>query len=131
MAIVFQFPAPAGLPHQALNKKTPGGIQKRKRGTQAQDTRKFMLAKIHIAKNQTGTSEAEYRAALEGRYGVASAGDLNLKQMHDFLLFFSKGIINVLITSPESVLYIISKSKSLKLILSILYYKSSVIIKFH
>ena len=67
-------------------------IVKQKRGTQAQDTRKFMLAKIHIAKNQTGTSEEEYRAALKGRYGVSSAGDLNLNQLHDFLAFFSNSL---------------------------------------
>jgi hypothetical protein len=49
-----------------------------------------MLAKIHIAKKQLGMEDADYRAMLDGRYGVDSAGKLDIKQLDDLLRFLSR-----------------------------------------
>lgn len=57
------------------------------RGTERQERRKAMLAKVHIARNQQAMSEDDYRAMLDARYGVASARDLTGKQLHDLLLY--------------------------------------------
>ncbi len=52
--------------------------------------RQGMLAKIHIAKKQLGLSDPDYRAMLDGRYGVDSAGKLDIKQLDDLLRFLSR-----------------------------------------
>lgn len=45
-------------------------------------------AKIHIAKKETGLSDADYRALLEGRFGVSSAKELTDNQVGELLGFF-------------------------------------------
>ena len=49
----------------------------RKRGTVTEEMRKSLLAKIHVAKKQLGLSDDEYRAMLEGNFGVSSAAHLD------------------------------------------------------
>ncbi len=56
----------------------------------ADSRRQGMLAKIHIAKKQLGMEDADYRAMLDGRYGVDSAGKLDIKQLDDLLRFLSR-----------------------------------------
>lgn len=60
------------------------------RGTERQERRKAMLAKVHIARNQQGMSEDDYRAMLDARYSVTSARDLTDKQLHDLLLYMQQ-----------------------------------------
>lgn len=49
----------------------------RKRGTVTEEMRKSLLAKIHVAKKQLGLTDSEYRAMLEGNFGVTSAAHLD------------------------------------------------------
>lgn len=60
------------------------------RGTERQERRKAMLAKVHIARNQQGMSEDDYRAMLDARYSVTSARDLTDRQLHDLLLYMQQ-----------------------------------------
>ncbi len=60
------------------------------RGTERQERRKAMLAKVHIARNQQAMSEDDYRAMLDARYSVTSARDLTDKQLHDLLLYMQQ-----------------------------------------
>ena len=53
--------------------------RKQKRGSLAQEQRKSLLAKIHVAKKQLGLDDAEYRAMLEGNFGVNSASLLDMQ----------------------------------------------------
>lgn len=73
-------PAPAAKPV----------IKTRKRGTLRDEMRKPMLAKIHIALQQIGISDEEYRGILRERWGVESSKDLSLDGLHDLLLHLSK-----------------------------------------
>jgi hypothetical protein len=86
-ARVIKFPrasAPAPAPK-------PG---RRARGnTQADDQRKAMLAKVHIAKKDLTLALPRfngdtYRFILESSFGVSSAADLSLEQLHALLLHF-------------------------------------------
>lgn len=58
----------------------------RKRGTEAAEQRKALLAKIHVAKKQLGLTEDEYRALLDGHFGAASAADLGLTDLKRLVL---------------------------------------------
>lgn len=60
------------------------------RGTERQERRKAMLAKVHIARNQQAMSEDDYRAMLDARYSVTSARDLTDRQLHDLLLYMQQ-----------------------------------------
>lgn len=60
------------------------------RGTERQERRKAMLAKVHLAKAQRAMSEDEYRTMLSDRYGVDSAADLSDKQLHALLLYLQE-----------------------------------------
>ena len=65
---------PQAAPVQpAPNPRAP----RRKRGTVSEEMRKALLAKIHVAKKQLGLTDAEYRAMLEGNFGVISAAHLD------------------------------------------------------
>lgn len=55
--------------------------RKQKRGSKEQEQRKSLLAKIHVAKKQLGLDDAEYRAMLEGNFGVMSAASLDLHEL--------------------------------------------------
>lgn len=59
---------------------------RRKRGTEAAEQRKALLAKVHIAKTQLGMTEEEYRALLDGHFGAASAADLGLTDLKRLVL---------------------------------------------
>ena len=76
-------PAPVPEPANGCRKPTPAG---RKRGTEAAEQRKALLAKIHVAKKQLGLTEEEYRALLDGHFGAASAGDLGLTDLKRLML---------------------------------------------
>lgn len=58
----------------------------RKRGTEKDEARKSMLAKVHVAKKQLGMKDDEYRAMLNGMFEVESSKDLTPEQMHRFLI---------------------------------------------
>lgn len=77
-------PAPAPAP------KAPRQPAKRERGTVDQEVRKSMLAKIHVAKKQLGLTDEEYRALIDGKYGVDSAGKLDERQLHGLLLALAR-----------------------------------------
>lgn len=68
---------------------------KRKRGsTIADDQRRSMLAKVHMAKADCirrlpGFDDTVYRDILEINFGVSSAADLDNQQLHKLLLFFA------------------------------------------
>lgn len=95
-------PAPATAPEPApplaigavaIRKalSSPDGCRKpvpagRKRGTEAAEQRKALLAKIHVAKKQLGLTEDEYRALLDGHFGAASAADLGLTDLKRLVL---------------------------------------------
>ncbi|MBD5416977.1 MAG: regulatory protein GemA [Desulfovibrio sp.] len=66
---------PQAAPAQAAPKRPPA--PRRKRGTVSEEMRKALLAKIHVAKKQLGLTDAEYRAMLEGNFGVSSAAHLD------------------------------------------------------
>ncbi len=53
------------------------------------DTRRSLLAKVHIAKKDLGLDDAAYRAVL-ARHGVESSKDLDTKGMEKLLLHFEK-----------------------------------------
>ncbi len=53
------------------------------------DTRKSLLAKVHIAKAQLTLGEEEYRAILD-RFGVASSKDLDLAGLEKLLRHMEK-----------------------------------------
>ncbi len=53
------------------------------------DTRKTLLAKIHIAKSQLGLDDAAYRAVL-ATLGVESAKDLSFQDLEKLLHHFEK-----------------------------------------
>lgn len=53
------------------------------------DTRKGLLAKIHIAKAQLGLTDDAYRAVL-AVHGVASSKDLDMRGMEAVLAHFEK-----------------------------------------
>lgn len=55
--------------------------RKQKRGSKGEEQRKSLLAKIHVAKKQLGLDDAEYRAMLEGNFGVMSAASLDLHEL--------------------------------------------------
>lgn len=95
-------PAPATAPEPAPPRaigavairkalSSPDGCRKpvpagRKRGTEAVEQRKALLAKIHVAKKQLGLTEEEYRALLDGHFGAASAADLGLTDLKRLVL---------------------------------------------
>lgn len=95
-------PAPATAPEPApplaigavaIRKalSSPDGCRKpapvrRKRGTEAAEQHKALLAKIHVAKKQLGLTEDEYRALLDGHFGAASAADLGLTDLKRLVL---------------------------------------------
>lgn len=99
MAIIISFstglpvdraaPVPV-LPDPPPAQKTAFVPSCRTRGTVSEESRKAMLAKIHVAKKQLGLKDEEYRAMLDDRYGVDSAGKLEGKQLHDFLLALAR-----------------------------------------
>ncbi|EGW50712.1 hypothetical protein HMPREF1022_02273 [Desulfovibrio sp. 6_1_46AFAA] len=70
-------------PADGCRKPAPAG---RKRGTEAAEQRKVLLAKIHVAKKQLGLTEEEYRALLDGHFGAASAADLGLTDLKRLVL---------------------------------------------
>lgn len=70
-------------PADGRRKPAPAG---RKRGTEAAEQRKALLAKIHVAKKQLGLTEEEYRALLDGHFGAASAADLGLTDLKRLVL---------------------------------------------
>lgn len=59
---------------------------RRKRGTERDEARKAMLAKVHVAKKQLGMKDDEYRAMLDGMFEVESSKDLTHEQLHRLLL---------------------------------------------
>lgn len=65
---------PQAAPAQAAPKSH---APRRKRGTVSEEMRKALLAKIHVAKKQLGLRDDEYRAMLEGNFGVTSAAHLD------------------------------------------------------
>lgn len=87
-AVLFRNTAVNGSDKQArpadgCRKPAPAG---RKRGTEAAEQRKALLAKIHVAKKQLGLTEEEYRALLDGHFGAASAADLGLTDLKRLVL---------------------------------------------
>lgn len=64
-------PATNGAPGRLL------APSRRKRGTVPAEMRKSLLAKIHVAKKQLGLTDDEYRAMLDGNFGVDSAAHLD------------------------------------------------------
>lgn len=52
--------------------------------------RRGLLAKVHIGKKALGMADGDYRAVLDARYGVGSAGDLTLRQLDDLVSYFEK-----------------------------------------
>lgn len=63
---------------------------RRKRGTEADEQRKALLAKVHIAKAQLGMTDAEYLTLLDSYYGVESAGILGLTELKGLVLVMQK-----------------------------------------
>lgn len=59
---------------------------RRKRGTEAHEMRKALLAKVHIAKTQLGMTDGEYATLLESYYNVSSAGVLDLAELKGLVL---------------------------------------------
>ncbi len=53
------------------------------------DTRRSLLAKVHIAKKDLGLDDAAYRAVL-ARHGVESSKDLDVKGMEKLLTHFER-----------------------------------------
>jgi len=49
---------------------------------------KALSQKIHIAKNQLGLSDPEYRAVLEGQFGVSSSTELGSRSLAQLLDYF-------------------------------------------
>ena len=49
------------------------------------DTRRSMLAKVHIAVKVLGMDDGTYRAMLDNLYGVESSAKLSVKQLDDLL----------------------------------------------
>lgn len=86
MAKILTFPKTAATT-QPEGKAAPARYSRK---TEKEERRKHLLAKIHVAKFQMGMKDEEYRAILEGQYGVESAADLELKQMHGLLIYFSR-----------------------------------------
>ncbi|WP_051261730.1 regulatory protein GemA, partial [Desulfovibrio inopinatus] len=54
----------------------------------AANHRQALLAKVHIAKKDLGLADEDYRYLLEERYGVASAGILDGKQLAALVDYF-------------------------------------------
>lgn len=74
-------------PADGCRKPAPAG---RKRGTEAAEQRKALLAKIHIAKTQLGMKDAEYLTLLDSYYGVESACVLGLTELKGLVLVMQK-----------------------------------------
>lgn len=72
--IQFSPPREPAAPVKAAPRRPP---QRRKRGTVSEEMRKALLAKIHVAKKQLGLTDPEYRAMLEGNFGVSTAAALD------------------------------------------------------
>ena len=66
---------PQAAPAQPAPKRP--GPRPRKRGSVSEEMRKALLAKIHVAKKQLALTDDEYRAMLEGNFGVSSAAHLD------------------------------------------------------
>lgn len=63
---------------------------RRKRGTEAHEARKALLAKVHIAKTQLGMTEDEYLTLLDSYYNVTSAGVLGLTELKGLVLVMQR-----------------------------------------
>lgn len=77
---------PAARPESVPAARGKYSPARRKRGTQAEEQRKALLAKIHVAKAQLGLTDAEYRSLLDGHFGAASAADLDLVELKRMVL---------------------------------------------
>lgn len=88
MANILTFPSPkaADMP-QSEAKAAPARYSRK---TEKEERRKHMLAKVHVAKKQLGLKDEEYRAILDGQYGVESAKELSVPQLHGLLIYFSR-----------------------------------------
>lgn len=53
------------------------------------DTRRAMLAKVHIARKQLDIPKEDYCAILEHRFDVSSSGDLTLEQLDQLLAYLT------------------------------------------
>lgn len=74
--IHFSRPQESQAPAAPAAPKRPAP-RPRKRGTVTEEMRKSLLAKIHVAKKQLCLTDDEYRAMLEGNFGVTSAAHLD------------------------------------------------------
>lgn len=63
---------------------------RRKRGTEAHEMRKALLAKVHIAKTQLGMTDGEYLTLLDSYYNVSSAGVLDLAELKGLVLVMQR-----------------------------------------
>ncbi len=84
--------ANAGTSSESAQAATPATAPGKRRDPREESTsrRKYMLAKVHVAKKQLGLTDEEYRAVLHGQYGKSSAKDLSVPQLHGLLICFQK-----------------------------------------
>lgn len=86
MAVIISFrtgkPTVSDVSTQEPLKSVPST---RKRGNAGQENRKYMLAKVHVAKKQLGMTDEDYRALLNGLFEANSAAVLTVLQLHELL----------------------------------------------
>jgi len=59
---------------------------RRRRGSRPEETRKALLAKVHVAKKQLALTEPEYRALLDGHFGTDTAAALGVTDLKRLVL---------------------------------------------
>lgn len=91
MAVILEMPkAMTEMKARRVRRNAAQGQSRQDReAAQAEEARRALLAKVHIARNQLGLQEDEYRAILDARFGVESSGALDVRALHDLVAYFT------------------------------------------
>ncbi|GAB6039012.1 hypothetical protein JCM15519_35710 [Fundidesulfovibrio butyratiphilus] len=90
MAVILEMPKALGEMKARRMRRNERSGQSRKacEDRQAEEARRALLAKVHIARKQLGLTEGEYRAVLDTRCKVASSGELDTRSLQALVDYF-------------------------------------------
>lgn len=90
MAVILEMPkAMAEMKSRRMRRNAPTGQGRKDReAAQADEARRALLAKVHIARKQLGLTEDEYRSILDARFSAESSGELDVRALQDLVAYF-------------------------------------------
>ncbi len=90
MATILEMPTALGELKARRMRRHAGNNQspEEHKAKQAEEARRALLAKVHIARKQLGLTPDAYRAILECRFDVASSAELDVPGLHKLVAYF-------------------------------------------